>query len=218
MIITRQKPIQEISELLAKHKRLFYVGCGQCSSQCQTGGEWEIEELSRLMEEEGHSTAGSTVVYAPCHELDTKRHFRKHKEQLAKADAVVVMSCGAGVQAAVEATDLPVYASNNSLFLGNSQKHMNFEEKCSTCGECILDWTGGICPVTRCPKGLLNGPCGGTNHGMCEVDEDKPCIWVQIYERLDKLDELDKYREIRPPKNYAAIKRPGVMRDEAKHK
>lgn len=214
MIITKQKPIEEINAMLAKHKNLFFVGCGQCSTQCQTGGEWEIEELSKLLEEDGHKSVGSTVVYAPCHELDTKRHFRKHKDELAKADAVVVMSCGAGVQAAVESTDLPVYPANDSLFLGNAQRHMHFEEKCSTCGECILDWTGGICPVTRCPKGLLNGPCGGTNHGMCEVDDAKPCVWTLIYQRLERIGELDKFREIRAPKNYAAIKRPGVLREE----
>lgn len=214
MIITKQKPIEEISQMLEKHKNIFFVGCGQCSSQCQTGGEWEVEELGKILEEDGHHTVGSSVVYAPCHELDVKRHFRKHKEQLAKADAVVVMSCGAGVQSVVEATDLPVYPSNDSLFLGNSQRHMNFEEKCSTCGECILDWTGGICPVTRCPKGLLNGPCGGTNHDKCEVDSEKSCIWVEIYNRLDSLDELDKFREIRPPKNHSAIQRPGLMRGE----
>jgi ferredoxin len=213
MIVTKQKPIEEISAMVRNHKHLFYVGCGQCSTQCQTGGEWEVEEMGRLLEEDGHKTVGSTVVYAPCHELDVKRHFRKHKEQLARTDAVIVMSCGAGVQSVVEATDLPVYPSNNSLFLGNSHKHMHFEEKCSTCGECVLEWTGGICPVTRCAKGLLNGPCGGTNHGRCEVDEEKPCVWTLIYERLEKLGELDKFRTIRPPKNFAAIKRPGLLQE-----
>ncbi|GAB4254642.1 MAG: methylenetetrahydrofolate reductase C-terminal domain-containing protein [Thermoleophilia bacterium] len=217
MIITKQKPIEDIIEMVAPYKHLFFVGCGQCSTQCQTGGEWEIEELSRILEEEGHTTTGSTVVYAPCHELDTKRHFRKHKEELERTDAVLVMSCGAGVQSAVDATDLPVFPTNDSLFLGNSFRHMHFEEKCSTCGECVLQWTGGICPVTRCPKGLLNGPCGGTNHGRCEVDSDKPCAWVQIYQRLESLGQLDKFREIRPPKNYAAIKRPGLVRGEAAH-
>jgi len=214
LIITKQKPMDDIMRMAKGHKHVFIVGCGQCSTQCQTGGEWEVEELGRMLTEEGHKITGSTVVYAPCHELDTKRHFRKHKEQVARADVVFVMSCGAGVQAAVEATDLPVYPTNDSLFLGNSQRHMHFQEKCSTCGECVLEWSGGICPVTRCPKGLLNGPCGGTNHGNCEVDDEKPCVWTLIYERLEGLGQLDQYREIQPPKNYAAIKRPGQMRGE----
>lgn len=214
MIITKQKPQEEIRKMTEGYKHLFFVGCGQCSTQCQTGGEWEVEELGRILSEEGHQTAGSTVVYAPCHELDTKRHFRKHKEQIARADAVLVMSCGAGVQAAVEATDLPVYPTNDSLFLGNTQRHMHFQEKCSTCGECVLEWSGGICPVTRCPKGLLNGPCGGTNHGMCEVDDEKPCAWTLIYNRLESLGQLDRFQEIQSPKNYAAVQRPGQMRGE----
>lgn len=214
MIITRQKPLEEIIEATAPYKHLFFVGCGQCSTQCQTGGEWEVEELARMLEEEGHKTSGSTVVYAPCHELDVKRHFRKHKEQVGRADAVLVLSCGAGVQSCVEATDLPVLPTNDSLFLGNAQKHMHFEEKCSTCGECVLEWTGGICPVTRCAKGLLNGPCGGTNHGACEVDSEKPCVWTLIYKRLESLGQLDDFRTIRPPKNFAAIKRPGLLREE----
>lgn len=214
MIITKQKPLEEIRKMTEGYKHLFFVGCGQCSTQCQTGGEWEVEELGRTLSEEGHQTVGSTVVYAPCHELDTKRHFRKHKEQIARADAVLVMSCGAGVQAAVEATDLPVYPTNDSLFLGNTQRHMHFQEKCSTCGECVLEWSGGICPVTRCPKGLLNGPCGGTNHGMCEVDDEKPCAWTLIYNRLESLGQLDHFQEIQSPKNYAAVQRPGQMRGE----
>lgn len=214
MIITKQKPLEEIRKMTEGYKHLFFVGCGQCSTQCQTGGEWEVEELGRILGEEGHQTVGSTVVYAPCHELDTKRHFRKHKEQIARADAVLVMSCGAGVQAAVEATDLPVYPTNDSLFLGNTQRHMHFQEKCSTCGECVLEWSGGICPVTRCPKGLLNGPCGGTNHGMCEVDDEKPCAWTLIYNRLESLGQLDRFQEIQSPKNYAAVQRPGQMRGE----
>lgn len=214
MIITKQKPIEDIIEMVQGHKHLFFVGCGQCSTQCQTGGEWEIEELERILAEEGHVSVGSTVVYAPCHELDTKRHIRKNKERVAKADAVLVMSCGAGVQSTVDATDLPVYPTNDSLFLGNSHRHMNFEEKCSTCGECVIQYTGGICPVTRCPKGLLNGPCGGTNDGQCEVDSDKPCAWTLIYERLESLGQLDNFRRIAPPKNYNAITRPGLVRPE----
>ncbi|HLA49780.1 MAG TPA: methylenetetrahydrofolate reductase C-terminal domain-containing protein [Thermodesulfovibrionia bacterium] len=119
------------------------------------------------------------------------------------------MSCGAGTQTAVELyEDKPVYPTNDTLFLGNMTRLQMFDERCSLCGKCILDKTGGICPITACPKGLLNGPCGGTNEGKCEVSPDIECAWVRIYNRMKRINKLEDMREIAKPKDWSAHKKP----------
>ena len=137
-----------------------------------------------------------------------KRQLRQHKEAVEQAQALLVFSCGAGVQSFSQVLEKPVYAGNDSLFLGNIQRFGNFIEHCSICGECLLNETGGICPVTNCPKGLLNGPCGGMDKGKCETDPERECVWVRIYKRLEKLGQLDKMKQALPPKNYARAARP----------
>jgi hypothetical protein len=123
------------------------------------------------------------------------------------------MSCGAGTQSAVEMfPDKPVYPSNDSLFLGNMTRLQMFDERCSLCGECILDKTGGICPVTACPKGILNGPCGGTNDGNCEISPDIKCAWVRISERMKKIDKLDELeRNVNEPKDWSKGQKPHTL-------
>ncbi|MBN2168687.1 MAG: methylenetetrahydrofolate reductase C-terminal domain-containing protein [Actinobacteria bacterium] len=209
MIVTKQKPFEAILKELEGARSVFLVGCGDCATLCETGGTDQLAEMSEKLKAEGKEIAGTVVPDVGCHELDLKKEFRAHKEELEKADALLVMSCGAGCQSARSATDKPVMPSNDSLFLGNVMRYGQFEEKCRLCGDCLLDVTGAICPVARCHKGILNGPCGGTNEGKCEVDPEKDCAWTLIYQQLEKEGKLDKMSEYRPPKNWNAVLKPG---------
>ncbi len=211
MIITRQKSFEEILKYLEGEDRIYILGCGECSTQCHTGGEEDIKDMKERLEGVGKEVIATTLIQAPCQELDTERILRKNKEFVASSDGILVLACGAGVQAVSEAVDRPVHPGCNSMFLGNIRRHMHFYEKCSMCGECVLNDFGGICPVTRCPKGLLNGPCGGVVNGKCEVASEKACVWVQIYERMEKGINVDGLMRIYPPKNYGVYIRPGKI-------
>ena len=211
MIVTRQKPFEVILKELEDSKSVFLVGCGDCATACQTGGEDQVKEMTEKLSGEGKEVTGSVIMETGCHELDLKKEFRAHKDELEKAGAVLVMSCGAGCQSAREGTEKPVFPANDTLFLGNVLRVGQFEEKCRLCGDCLLDITGGICPVARCHKGILNGPCGGTNEGKCEVDPEKDCAWTLIYQQLEKEGKLDKMRAYQPPKNWNTVLKPGRL-------
>jgi ferredoxin len=209
VIIAKKKPIQEIIDSLEGDETVFIVGCGECATVTQTGGEKEVAEMKAALEGAGKKVLGVDMVAAGCQELDLKRILRQHKEEAAETDAFVVLSCGAGTQSVREGTDKHVVPGTDSLFLGNIQRAGNYEEKCSLCGKCVLDEYGAICPVTRCAKGLLHGPCGGTNHGKCEVDPDKDCAWVLIHQQLKKEGREDKLTRIHAPKDWNVVARPG---------
>ncbi|MEK6581211.1 MAG: methylenetetrahydrofolate reductase C-terminal domain-containing protein, partial [Nitrospirota bacterium] len=172
------------------------------------------------LEAEGKTVTGTFVAKTGCQVLGTKVELKPFKEALDKAECIIVMSCGAGTQSAVELyEDKPVYASNDSMFLGNMTRLQFFDERCSLCGKCILDKTGGICPITACPKGLLNGPCGGCKDGHCEISPDIKCAWVRIYERMKKLDRLQELCEVTlEAKDWSASQKPRtfVAREEKK--
>jgi hypothetical protein len=196
MIITKKKDRNKLLECLKNYNSFFLIGCSECASLCGTGNEEALQELAELLKAQGKAVTGMVIPKTGCQTLGTKIELKKDKEACDAAEAIVVMSCGAGVQSAVEIfPDKPVYPSNDSLFLGNMTRFQMFDERCSLCGECIIDKTGGICPVTNCPKGILNGPCGGCKDGNCEVSADIKCAWVRIYERMKKLDKLDELRE-----------------------
>jgi len=208
MIITKNKPFREILGAVGEIKSLFLLGCGDCATLCKTGGEDELREMSAKLSAEGIEVTGAVIVDAPCHELDTARVKRKHKEEVGKAGGILVLTCGAGVQAVGDSSEKPAISGCDSLFIGNSRRHMYFYEKCSACGECVLNDTAGLCPETRCPKGLLNGPCGGAVEGACEVDAQNRCVWIEIYERLKKRGQLDGMLKISAPKDYSQKAKP----------
>lgn len=193
MIITKQRSLAEILESLAGEERIFLVGCGECATVCKTGGEDEIKALSERLEQEGKTISGSVVLEPGCNLLEAKRQFRKYRDEIERSDSVLAMSCGGGAQIAQEASGRVVHPANESLFLGTVKRFGQFEEYCSMCGDCILDATGGICPVTRCSKGLLNGPCGGAKEEKCEVDSEKDCAWTLIYKRVKEIGKLSSF-------------------------
>lgn len=211
MIIARKKPFEDIIKSLEGETNVFIVGCGECATVTQTGGEKEVNEMKAKLEEAGKKVVAVDVVAANCQELDLKRILRKHKEAAEEAEAFLVLSCGAGTQAVRTGTDKHVLPGTDTLFLGNIQRSMDFIEKCSLCGDCVLDEFGGICPVTRCAKGLVNGPCGGTSHGKCEVDPEMDCAWVLIHEQLKKEGREDKRTRAHAPKDWNVVTHPAKL-------
>lgn len=186
MIITKPRDWSRIRENLdgIDAKRVFIMGCGQCATAAHTGGETEVLQAKEALEQMGREVTGWAVGEVTCHLGGTRLESRKHHGDIDAADAVLVLSCGAGVQTVADSVDKPVFPGLESLFLGNVIRNGMFEERCQMCGECVLDKTAGICPVTTCPKGLLNGPCGGMWDGMCEVLTDRECTHVRIRQRL----------------------------------
>jgi ferredoxin len=201
MIITRQKPAEEIEEMIEPFEKIFVVGCGTCSTSCQTGGEDEVAEMVKRL---GDRAVGSAMVEEPCDLRIDRRDLKAHKDIIEEAEAIMVMSCGSGVQTVAEYTGKVVLPALDTLFIGQTERLGRFHDTCKACGECILDETGGVCPVTRCAKGLLNGPCGGQVEGKCEVGDYKnDCAWVLIYDRLKEQDRLDLFTIFRPPRDHS---------------
>ncbi len=210
MIITEQKPFKEIIDSLKEYKKIFLVGCGECAATCKTGGEPELLKMKQTLEEQGKVIVGMCIPGAPCVASQIKTEFAKNMKTLREAEAILVLACGLGAQSAKDndRIGLAVLPACNTLFGAVMDAQGNFYEKCSMCGECVLDVTGGICPVTLCPKGLLNGPCGGVDRGKCEVDKDKDCAWVLIYKELEKKGKLKNLKEIQKAKDFKKATRP----------
>jgi len=209
MIITKKRDYEELKENIKDYRSFFLLGCSECATLCCTGGQPELNSMKEELEKEGKKVTGTFVAKTGCQVLGTKVELKPFKEAISESDCILVMSCGAGTQTAVELyDDKPVYPTNDSLFLGNMTRLQMFDERCSLCGKCILDKTGGICPVTACPKGLLNGPCGGTNEGKCEISPDAECAWVRIYNRMKRLNKLEEMMEAVKPKDWSAHRKP----------
>lgn len=209
MVISEKKSMEEILGFLKNAENIVLVGCNQCAATCKTGGEEELIKMKEDLENEGKKVLGYTVLDPACNLLKSKKDLKTLKEELKEADAILSLACGDGTQTIVKNTKkLPVYPANNTLFIGEVERVGQFGEACKACGECELGWTGGICPVTMCAKGLLNGACGGAKNGKCEISTENDCAWIKIYERLSDIDQLDNLLEIRPPKDYSKQNNP----------
>lgn len=214
MIVTVSKPFDSIMKMLLPHDRVFIVGCADCATVCQTGGEEQTNEMAVKLGETKH-VLGSIVIETPCDERLAKKWLRKEVREK-KPDAFLVMACGVGVQTLSEVFGIPCIPALDTKFIGKVERIGRFFERCKACGDCVLHETGGICPVTRCAKGLLNGPCGGQADGKCEVGGWKnDCAWVLIYERLMELNRLEKFMEIREARDYGIKAGPGMVIREA---
>lgn len=213
MIVTQKKPQEEILNMLKKQDKVFLIGCGECSTTCHTGGEKEVLEMKQWLESQGKKVTGWVIPNAPCIAAQTKAGFAQNMPALRDTQAILVLSCGLGVQSVKENDrfGLEVLPALNSMFGTLMDAKGNFHEVCSNCGECVLDQTGCICPITRCPKGLLNGPCGGVMKGKCEVDRTRDCAWVLIYKELEKKGQLDKMKALSQAKDYGKAGKPHKM-------
>lgn len=212
MIIAERKPMAEISRAVAPYKKVLVAGCGTCVAVCWAGGEKEVGILASQLRL-ARSAEGNEIVTL---EATVERQCEKEmvmelRDKVSEVEAVLSLACGAGVQTMADVfEDKPVFPAVNTTFIGMPESEGVWVEMCGACGDCYLDRTGGICPVVRCAKGLLNGPCGGTRKGgKCEIDAGKDCAWVLIYRRLEKQGRLDLMRQYNAPKNSRAVKRPG---------
>ena len=219
MIIAERKDLEQIKRMIAPYKKVLIVGCETCVNICWAGGHKEVKDLAEKLEAElprGSVTILQSTVERQCE----KEMVEQLYEEVSEADALVSMACGAGAQIMADVfEDKAVLPALNTTFLGYPSEPGTWVENCGSCGDCVLDRTGGICPVVTCAKGLMNGPCGGVRKGgMCEVDASKPCAWVRIYNRLEKQDRLDLMEDFTPPKNYRAVKRPGIVKAAPKQR
>jgi ferredoxin len=207
--ITRQKSLAEIEKMLEKDSKVFLVGCGTCATMCRTGGKDEVLGMAGRLADLGRTVTGSVVIPTVCDAQD-REAVSENAKAIEEADCILVMACAYGVQTLALYTDKPVYPALDTLFMGQETSADVFSEVCVQCGECVLAWTGGICPLAACPKGLLNGPCGGAKKGKCEVSAAKDCAWELIYDRLRKQGKLHNLKKRRALRDFAASVRPGV--------
>ncbi|OAT80281.1 methylenetetrahydrofolate reductase C-terminal domain-containing protein [Desulfotomaculum copahuensis] len=205
MIIAQQKPIQEIAEMVKDCRKVLVVGCAGCVTVCLSGGEKETEILAselRIMRQLQENPL-ETVTFVCTRQCDPE-YIAMLDNLVEDVDAVISLACGVGVQYIAERYPSKwVLPAQNTNFIGGSIEHGVWEERCGMCGNCILHLTGGICPIIRCSKSILNGPCGGSQYGKCEVSKDTPCAWQLIYDRMQSLGKLDKLLELQPPKDWS---------------
>jgi len=206
--ITQLKPETEIDKLLEGIGRVFIIGCGTCTTMTHTGGEPEVAAMQTRLTEKGNMVTGTMVTAVACDHL-TSEALNEFGSQIEQADALLIMTCGYGVQTVASQLKKMVVPALDTLFIGKETGVGKFDEICTQCGTCIIGETGGICPVTSCHKGLVNGPCGGTDNGQCEIDNNKACAWTRIYDRLRDLGLLDVMRKYHPPRNHHGEPAPG---------
>jgi len=204
MIVTTQKPLDEILGYISPYTNILIVGCDGCTQPPR--GLREAETLSQVLELGGKLRNKNFVFKATTEakQCDSYLTASGLKPKMDGVEAVLSLACGVGVQTIAELfPELPVFPAQNTHFMGAEEREEGIlEERCAGCGDCILAETGGVCPVARCAKGLLNGPCGGSENGKCEVDPERDCAWALIIEQLKKQGKLHLLEEIRPPKDY----------------
>lgn len=193
MIVVQEKPLEEILSLLGPYRKILVVGCQGCFQPRR--GVKEAEEYVPKLEAHGKVVRVAGIARQCDHNLVVTAP--KLKEELGDVEAILSLGCGVGVQMLSEVfPQIPIFPAQNTMFIGGEGQDKVWHEWCSACGNCLLHLTGGICPITRCPKSLLNGPCGGSEGGRCEVDPTLECTWCLIYKRLKALGELENLTKI----------------------
>ncbi len=214
MIVAEQKPLAEIKDMLNGAEKALVVGCGTCVTVCFAGGEKEVGILASALriatKLDGNGlNLDEVTVQRQCE----WEYIDPLAGSLENYDAILSLGCGIGVQTLAERfPDKRVFPGLNTTFLGLPTEQGVWEERCQACGDCILDLTGGICPIARCSKQLLNGPCGGSQNGECEIDPEVPCAWQLIWERMSDLGLLDRLMEVQPAKDWSTSRDGGPRR------
>ena len=193
MIVAEQKDLKEILEMIAPYHEILVVGCNMCMAACSAGGQEEVEKLAKdLVAEREDLIVEKSTIPRQC----SIKFINRLKDKVRDFKALLSMGCGNGVQMmAKQFPDKHVLPALNTRFIGAKDENGVWNETCMACGNCILWRTGGICPVTRCAKGLLNGPCGGSRDGMCEISMNVPCVWQEIYQSLKRLNLVHYLKE-----------------------
>jgi ferredoxin len=203
MIVAERKTIPDLLDIVKEHKKLLVLGCGTCVTVCLSGGQREVGIIASAL----RMAAKLNKLPLEVEELTIERQcdnvfIEQAAEAIQRNDAVLSLACGAGVQAIAERYAKPVYAGLDTAFIGILEERGIWTEKCAACGDCVLHQYGGICPVTRCAKHMLNGPCSSSREERCEVNPDRQCAWQLIYKRLKEIGQLDRLKKIKPPKNW----------------
>ncbi len=211
VVITTKKPDEEVFEAIENYnlKKIALVSCGTCAALCQTGGTEGAKEWEQKLKEKGYEITAVIVSEDVCDNRVMKKDLRKIDDELKESDGILTLSCGLGVQSIIEVLrnkypEKPVLISNNTKFIGMTERIGRFYKRCQACGDCLLNYTGGICPVATCAKGLMNGPCGGMVKGKCEVGNyERDCGWILIFNRLKAIGRLDLFAQLRDARDWS---------------
>ena len=210
MITAEQKPIEEIWEMIAPYKRILALGCGSCVAECAAGGEKETAMLASILHMKAKMNGEEVLIEEKTIDRQCVKDFViQLDDMIDQYDAILSLGCGAGVQAVADMfPEVPVVPALNTEFIGETKDQGYWVESCVGCGDCMLYHFAGVCPLSRCSKHLLNGPCGGSKNGKCEINPEVDCAWQLIIDRLSKIDALDRIEKIYPPKDWS--KKQGV--------
>jgi ferredoxin len=206
MVKAKPKPIGEIIDVIKDFDKILVAGCDGCVTVCEAGGLKEVQVLASSLrlyftKERKRMEIDETSLTRQCE----REYLEPLLEKIDHYDAVVSLACGVGVQFMAELyRNKPVFPGVDTCFIGSTQERGVWVERCQACGQCILASTGGICPIARCSKRMLNGPCGGSEKGSCEVNKDIPCGWHLVYERLKDLGQLDLFETPTAPKDWSS--------------
>jgi ferredoxin len=221
MIVAEKKPIEEIINQVKDFQKLLIAGCNECVTVCEAGGKKEVGILASalrmyFMNEGKKVEIDEVTLERQCdHE-----YLEEIRDRIDKYDAVLSLACGVGVQFMAEKYfSTPIFPGVNTCFMGAAEERGVWSERCQACGQCILGETAGICPISRCAKRLLNGPCGGSTKGKCEISKDLDCAWQLILDRLKELGRLDDYEKIMPIKDWSTERAGGprkVVREDVR--
>ena len=205
MITAERKPFTEIKEMIAPYRKVLIVGCGSCVAECASGGEKEVGLLASALRMDAKISRKELEVKEMTLDRQCVYEFiDKLTDVIDKYDVVLSLGCGAGIQAVAEVfPKVPIVPALNTTFIGETKEAGLWIENCRACGDCKLGFFAAVCPITRCAKGLLNGPCGGSRTERCEVDPDVPCAWQLIITRLSEMGRLDLLKKVHPPADWS---------------
>jgi len=213
MIVAKRKPFQEIVDSLEGYERVLITGCGTCVAVCLAGGEKEVGVLASQLAIASRMKGATMVIGEATVERQCDKEFLSElKSEVKEYQVLLSLACGVGIQFLSDMyPDKVVLPGVDTSFIGANEDVGFWTERCRMCNQCYLAVTGAVCPVTMCPKGLLNGPCSGMREGMCEVDFQRPCAWRLIYERLRDSDRLENIQSILPPMKHRRTTSPAQL-------
>ena len=205
MLLSEQKPFEDILGYLEGEKSVFILGCNGCAQSSGSGGPEQVAEMKKKLEEVGKKVTGTKVIDFLCEKALVKSGLRGKVDEVAAADSILVLTCGVGIQCVAAAINKVVHPGCNTVNLGGSRGEWQGKERCYECGQCLLDYTGGICPLSACSKSLVSGACGGASNGKCELSPEKDCGWELIYNRLKEKGQLDKLKLVVDPLDHGKL-------------
>ena len=205
MIVAEIKPFKEMKEEVAHHKKICILGCEACVSICHAGGQKQVGETAAQLRLAAKIDGNTIEVKEDSVQRQCEWEFIEPlKEYIEDYEIAISFGCGIGTQFLAERyPKVKVIPGLNTTFMGAPIEPGVFVERCVGCGNCVLASTGGICPVSRCAKNLLNGPCGGSQDGKCEIGNETPCVWQDIYDQLEKQGRISLIDPITQPKDWS---------------